>query len=94
MNHDHHSQEGDEDLMADSMLDSQRVNVSLATNLALATWLVSQVPWDELKSQLGTKEAKLERFWEFLGYQMRDEDEHCHHKVPESLGSDSCSLVR
>lgn len=34
-------EEGNEELMADSMLDSERVNV----------------PWDELKSQLGTKEV-------------------------------------
>ena len=58
--------------MAETMLDSDRVNVPQRLPVLVASFLSlvrchNQVPWDELKTQLGAKEAAWKRGKSYYG---------------------------
>ena len=82
--------------MAETMLDSDRVNVPQRLPVLVASFLSlvrchNQVPWDELKTQLGAKEAAWKRGKSYYGLDCLESVEI--HDHPATLCIDTCILA-
>ena len=80
--------------MAETMLDSDRVNVPQRLPVLVASFLSlvrchNQVPWDELKTQLGAKEAAWKRgkiiLWSRLFGKLPEDEPQNNTGFPEAF---------